>query len=72
MSHWRAGVTVTVSPGESVLKSIEESGQEVAYSCWEGVCGTCMTTVLEGKTVRHRASRPAYVPVEPWVDPGVV
>ncbi|TDD38804.1 PDR/VanB family oxidoreductase [Saccharopolyspora elongata] len=51
----RAGVTVQVPAGKSVLESVEEAGVQAAYSCREGACGTCMTTVLEG-TVDHRDS----------------
>ncbi|MGW2952107.1 PDR/VanB family oxidoreductase [Streptomyces eurythermus] len=51
----RSGITVTVPPGESVLRAVEEAGVQVLSSCREGTCGTCETTVLEG-TVDHRDS----------------
>ena len=44
----RSGLTVTVSPGTSVLQAVEEAGVAVLSSCREGTCGTCETTVLEG------------------------
>ncbi|MFF4710629.1 PDR/VanB family oxidoreductase [Streptomyces eurythermus] len=51
----RSGITVTVPPGESVLRAVEEAGVQILSSCREGTCGTCETTVLEG-TVDHRDS----------------
>ncbi|ORT57300.1 oxidoreductase [Streptomyces sp. CB03238] len=51
----RSGVTVTVPPGTTVLRAVEEAGVQVLSSCQEGTCGTCETTVLDG-TVDHRDS----------------
>ncbi|OKJ95253.1 ferredoxin [Streptomyces sp. CB03234] len=51
----RSGVTVTVPPGKSVLRAVEEAGVQVLSSCQEGTCGTCETTVLDG-AVDHRDS----------------
>jgi vanillate O-demethylase ferredoxin subunit len=42
------GKTVTVQAGQSVIEALAEQGIEIAYSCKEGVCGTCLTRVLEG------------------------
>ena len=42
------GRIVTVPAGTTVLKALEAEGIEIAYSCEEGVCGTCLTRVLEG------------------------
>jgi len=44
----RAGLSVTVPPGMSVLQAAEDAGARVVYSCREGTCGTCETTVIEG------------------------
>lgn len=44
----RSGLTLTVSPGASVLRAVEEAGVGVLSSCREGTCGTCETTVLDG------------------------
>lgn len=49
----RSGTTVTVPPGTSILRAVEEAGVQVLSSCREGTCGTCETAVLEG-TVDHR------------------
>jgi vanillate O-demethylase ferredoxin subunit len=42
------GRIVTVPAGTTVLKALAAEGVEIAYSCEEGVCGTCLTRVLEG------------------------
>ncbi|MEU7088816.1 PDR/VanB family oxidoreductase [Streptomyces achromogenes] len=51
----RTGVTVAVPPDTSVLRAVEEAGVSVLSSCREGTCGTCETTVLDGR-VDHRDS----------------
>lgn len=43
-----SGVTVTVGPDETIAKALERVGIEVDVKCEEGVCGTCLTTVIEG------------------------
>jgi ferredoxin-NADP reductase len=45
----QSGRTLTVPPGASILKVVEESGLTVLSSCQEGTCGTCETGVLEGE-----------------------
>ncbi|MEW9572990.1 2Fe-2S iron-sulfur cluster-binding protein [Rhodanobacter sp. Si-c] len=45
----RAGCSVAVAPGKSILDALLEAGIEAPYSCHEGVCGTCETRVLEGE-----------------------
>jgi ferredoxin-NADP reductase len=49
----QSGRTVTVAPDVSVLDAVRAAGVEVLFSCTEGTCGTCETTVLEGE-VEHR------------------
>lgn len=51
----RTGVTITVSPEESVFSALRDAGVSVLGSCLEGICGTCETGVLEGE-VDHRDS----------------
>jgi ferredoxin-NADP reductase len=51
----RTGVTAMVAPGRSIIDVAEENGAFVLYSCTEGTCGTCQTTVLEG-VPEHRDS----------------
>lgn len=48
-----SGMTLSVPPGQSVLKAAQEAGVAVVYSCEEGICGSCETAVLEGR-VDHR------------------
>ena len=45
------GQTHTVSwpRGEKLLDRLLDEGIEAPYSCREGHCGACATTVLEGK-----------------------
>ena len=43
-----SGQTFTVPAGKTVIKVLEEQGVVIPYSCEEGVCGTCLTRVLEG------------------------
>jgi vanillate O-demethylase ferredoxin subunit len=42
------GRIVPVPAGTTVLKALEAQGIAIPYSCEEGVCGTCLTRVLEG------------------------
>jgi ferredoxin-NADP reductase len=51
----RAGHTLTVPEGVSILDTVRDAGVEVLFSCTEGTCGTCETDVLEG-TPDHRDS----------------
>jgi vanillate O-demethylase ferredoxin subunit len=44
----RAGRTVAVPPGKTILEALNEAGIEPACSCIQGVCGTCETRVLDG------------------------
>jgi ferredoxin-NADP reductase len=44
----RSFVTITVPPGKSILQALRENGIDIASSCEQGACGTCMATVLDG------------------------
>ncbi|NWJ72711.1 oxidoreductase [Pseudonocardia sp. ICBG1122] len=50
-----SGTTLAVPPDQSILDVIEQSGVHVDYSCREGTCGTCETSVLAGE-IDHRDS----------------
>lgn len=50
-----SGRTLTVDPGVSILDSLERAGIFPLSSCREGTCGTCETTVLDGRP-DHRDS----------------
>ena len=44
----KAARTISVPKGKTILDALLDAGMDVAYSCMEGVCGTCETAVLEG------------------------
>lgn len=44
----RSGKTYLVPPGRTIIEVLAENGVQVDVSCEQGVCGTCITTVLEG------------------------
>lgn len=48
-----SGRSVRVSPDQTVVQALAAAGVEVPVSCEQGVCGTCLTRVLEG-TPDHR------------------
>jgi ferredoxin len=52
----RSGATVEVSSELSILEALEDADIPVLGSCYEGICGTCEATVLEG-TPAHTATR---------------
>jgi len=45
----KSDVTVTVGSEETIAKALRKAGIKVNMSCEEGVCGTCITDVLEGE-----------------------
>ena len=44
----RSGLTVEVAPGVTIVEALRQKGIEVAVSCEQGVCGTCLTRVTAG------------------------
>jgi vanillate O-demethylase ferredoxin subunit len=48
-----AGRVVLVPAGCSIVAALAQAGVNIPTSCEQGICGTCMTTVLEG-TPEHR------------------
>ena len=44
-----SGRTYPVSAGESVVAALAVHGVEIPVSCEQGICGTCLTRVLEGE-----------------------
>jgi vanillate O-demethylase ferredoxin subunit len=51
----RSGKRTVVGAAETALQALVRCGVQVAASCEQGVCGTCLTPVLEG-AVDHRDS----------------
>jgi vanillate O-demethylase ferredoxin subunit len=43
------GQSFTVGAEQSILGVLRDAGQDVDWGCTEGVCGTCITDVLEGE-----------------------
>lgn len=44
-----SGVSAPLPAGQTVLEAAEEAGVEIPYSCRVGVCGVCVTRLLEGE-----------------------
>jgi len=44
----RSGKSLFIKRGQSILEALLDLDVDVDFSCQEGVCGTCATTVLEG------------------------
>ena len=44
-----SGIIVTVPEGKTAAMALEEVGVEVPVSCEQGLCGSCLTKVLEGE-----------------------
>jgi ferredoxin-NADP reductase len=51
----QSGVTLTVSPDQSILAALTQAGVEIPRSCEQGVCGTCEVRLISGE-VDHRDS----------------
>ncbi|RKT22174.1 vanillate O-demethylase ferredoxin subunit [Paraburkholderia sp. RAU2J] len=49
----RTGKTVTVPADRTVTQTLADAGVEVPVSCEQGICGTCLTRVLDGEP-EHR------------------
>ena len=43
-----SGGVYTIPPDSTVLEVLLQNGVDVPFSCQQGVCGTCLTRVLEG------------------------
>jgi ferredoxin len=44
----RSGIEVTVGTNQTIAEVLAVHGIPVQLSCQEGVCGTCLTNVIEG------------------------
>ncbi|GHS81872.1 vanillate monooxygenase oxidoreductase subunit [Pseudomonas sp. PAGU 2196] len=45
----RSGKTVRVSEGHSIARALAAAGVNIQVACEQGMCGTCLCTVLEGR-----------------------
>lgn len=44
----RSKRVLQIEPGQTILSALQAAGIDAPYSCEEGVCGACMTDVIEG------------------------
>lgn len=47
------GQSITVAAGQSAVRALADAGIVVQTACEQGVCGTCLTRVLEGVPEHH-------------------
>ena len=45
----RSGLTLEVPPDQTAMAVMLAAGVDVPFSCEQGICGTCITDVLEGR-----------------------
>ena len=45
----RDGRVITVPADKSVLHALQDAGIDLPCSCEQGICGTCVTPVLDGE-----------------------
>jgi vanillate O-demethylase ferredoxin subunit len=45
----RSGTTIPVHADQTIVEALRAAGIEIETSCEQGVCGTCLTTVLAGR-----------------------
>jgi ferredoxin-NADP reductase len=51
----RSGLTLSVPGSQSILAAVRDAGVDVLSSCEDGICGTCITSVVDGEVI-HRDS----------------
>lgn len=44
-----SGEDAEVKPGDSLMEVTKDNGWPIAYGCEDGMCGTCIVRVKEGK-----------------------
>lgn len=49
----KSGTTIRVDASQTIVEALRAAGIEVETSCEQGVCGTCLTTVLAGRPDHH-------------------
>ncbi|MGU3412930.1 PDR/VanB family oxidoreductase [Enterobacteriaceae bacterium C34A] len=50
-----SGITVQVQENQTIVEALAQAGLKVTVSCKQGICGSCLTGVLEGEP-DHRDS----------------
>lgn len=51
----RTGRVIHIDAHDTILGALRQSGIKVPFSCEQGICGECETTVLEGQPLHHDA-----------------
>lgn len=49
----RSAITFEVAGGETILDALRSNGVDMASSCEQGACGTCVATVIEGEVLHQ-------------------
>jgi len=49
----KSGTTIRVDASQTIVEALRAARIEVETSCEQGVCGTCLTTVLAGRPDHH-------------------
>lgn len=49
----QSDITVTIGPDDTIAKALARAGVKIDVKCEEGICGTCVTDVLDGE-IDHR------------------
>ncbi|MDA9207709.1 PDR/VanB family oxidoreductase [Octadecabacter sp.] len=49
----QSGISITIGPDDTIAKALAKEGIKIDVKCEEGVCGTCITDVLDGQ-IDHR------------------
>lgn len=44
-----SGITISVGPEDTIAKALARAGVKVDVKCEEGICGTCITEIIEGE-----------------------
>lgn len=44
----KSGLILQVGKDQTILKVLQDAGLDAPFSCAQGICGTCLTSVLAG------------------------
>jgi vanillate O-demethylase ferredoxin subunit len=56
-----SGRIIVVPKDKTITKALAEAGVDIMMSCEQGVCGTCLTRVIEG-TPDEQAANDQFLP----------
>jgi vanillate O-demethylase ferredoxin subunit len=49
----RSGKTITVNKNQTAAQAMQAAGIQVPLSCESGICGSCLTAIIEGVPDHH-------------------